>query len=99
MPTSFQELIKSDQPLLVDFHATWCAPCKMIAPILQDLKKELGSKLTIIKIDIDKQLGIAHTYQVQSVPTLVLFKNGQLLWRQSGVLSANDIKRAVQPHL
>jgi thioredoxin 1 len=99
MPTSFQDLIKSEKPVLVDFHATWCGPCKMMTPILQELKKDVGENLTIIKVDIDQQPGIARTYNVQSVPTLALFRNGQLKWRQSGVIPAAQIKRAIQPHL
>lgn len=99
MPASFQELIKSGKPVLVDFHADWCGPCKMMAPVLQDLKKDLGDKLTIVKVDIDQNPALARSLVIQSVPTLVLFRDGKNLWRQSGVVSAAQIKSAVQQYL
>jgi thioredoxin 1 len=82
---AFQQLIQADQPVLVDFFATWCGPCQMLAPILKQVKESLGDRITIIKIDVDKNQAIAAQYQVRGVPTMLLFQNGKQLWRQSGV--------------
>lgn len=92
---TFSEIINQDKPVLVDFYATWCGPCKMMSPILEDLKKKVGDRASIIKIDVDKNPQAAATYQVQGVPTLILFRKGKLLWRQSGVIQAKDLERLI----
>lgn len=87
----FKELIASDIPVLVDFFAEWCGPCKTMTPILHELKSMKGEKVRIVKIDVDKHQKLASYYQIQSVPTLMIFKDGKQLWRQSGVIRANDL--------
>ncbi|SMG18574.1 thioredoxin [Arenibacter troitsensis] len=99
MKDSFNNIINSDTPVLVDFHADWCGPCKMLAPILKQVKDEMGIALKIVKIDVDKNQSLASTYQVRGVPTMILFKNGKQVWRQSGVLQKNDILQVVQQHI
>ncbi len=96
---TFSELNESGKPLLVDFSAEWCGPCKMMAPILKELKNKLGERLTIIKIDIDKSPQTARAYQVQSVPTLIFFKDRKIAWRQSGVIPAAEIAQILEPYL
>ncbi|WP_298154110.1 thioredoxin [Flavobacterium sp.] len=95
----FSELIRTGKPVLVDFFATWCGPCKTLSPILSEVKAELGDALSIIKIDVDKNEALSHQYQVRGVPTMLLFLNGKTIWRQSGVVSKADIIRAVQQYL
>jgi thioredoxin 1 len=95
---SFSDLIKSETPLLVDFSAEWCGPCKMMAPILKDLASAMGDKVRIIKVDVDKNPQAAAAYKVQGVPTLILFQGGKNLWRQSGVVQTGDLIRIIQQH-
>ncbi|HSD14125.1 MAG TPA: thioredoxin [Flavobacterium sp.] len=89
--SSFSEIINKDQPVLVDFFATWCGPCQTLSPILKQVKDELGEGVSVIKIDIDKNQAVAVQFQVRSVPTMLLFKNGKQVWRQSGLVSKNDL--------
>ncbi len=87
----FSEIINDTKPVLVDFSAAWCGPCKMLAPILKQVKEQLGNRVKIVKIDVDKNQAIASKFQVRGVPTLIIFKNGKQEWRQSGVLQANEL--------
>ncbi|AXT58215.1 thioredoxin [Aquimarina sp. MMG015] len=91
MKDSFSNIIDSNTPVLVDFYADWCGPCKTLAPILKEVKEELGTSIKIVKIDVDKNQPLAARYQVRGVPTMLLFKEGKQLWRQSGVLQKTEI--------
>lgn len=96
MKSNFKNIINSDIPVLVDFYADWCGPCKMLAPILSDVKSELGDHVKIVKIDVDKNQAIAAQFQVRGVPTLLLFKNGKQVWRESGVIQKADLIQIIQ---
>ncbi len=91
MKSNFNTIIDSEVPVLVDFFATWCGPCKMLAPILDQVKDELGDAVKIVKLDVDKNQTLASKYQVRGVPTMLLFKNGKQVWRQSGLLQKQEI--------
>ena len=93
---SFCDIIKGDKPVLVDFHAEWCGPCKMMKPVLEDLRKMMGDSIRILKIDVDKNQAIASSLNISGVPTLMLFKNGQTLWRQSGVHTAKQLQSIIR---
>ena len=96
---TFQELIEGDTPVLVDFFAEWCGPCKMMQPILEDTSKQLGTKVKIIKVDVDRNPLAASKFQVRGVPTLLLFQKGQVVWRQSGVVPAQQLVKVVENQL
>ena len=93
---NFEQLISGDKPVLVDFFATWCGPCKMMHPILEELKQSIGDRATIIKIDVDEAQDVAVQYGVRAVPTLAIFKKGELVWREAGVHSAQQLIQALQ---
>ena len=95
MSNSFDNIIQSEKPVLIDFFATWCGPCKMLAPVLKEVKDSLGERITILKIDVDKNQELSSKYQVRGVPTMILFQNGKQLWRQSGVLSKEEIVKII----
>lgn len=96
---SFSELIKSDKPVLVDFFAEWCGPCKTMAPILTTVKSKVGDKVSIVKVDVDLNPSAANSYNVSGVPTLILFRGGQIVWRQSGVVGAEQLTQIINAYI
>ena len=98
MKSNFNDIINDEKPLLVDFFADWCGPCKTLAPILKEAKADLGDGVKIVKIDVDKNQNIAEKYQVRGVPTMILFKGGEQLWRQSGVVQKSDLVQLIRSH-
>ena len=96
---TFNDIINGDKPVLVDFYADWCGPCKMMSPILKDLKKRMGDQINIIKVDTEKNADAAIKYNVRGVPTLILFKDGQILWQQSGVKQAHQLESIINQKL
>ena len=96
---TFNDIINGDKPVLVDFYATWCGPCKMMGPMIEELGKELEGKARILKIDVDKNQVVANQYRVQAVPTLVIFKNGQILWRNAGVMLKHELLAQIEQYV
>ena len=99
MKGNFDSIINEPRPVIVDFHALWCGPCKVQSPILSEIAAEFGDRLKVIKIDVDKNPMIASKYNIQGVPTVILFKNGHLVWRQSGVASKSQLKEIIMQHI
>lgn len=98
MKSSFNDIINDEKPVLIDFSAEWCGPCKTLAPILKEVKTEMGDAVKIVKIDVDKNQELAGKFQVRGVPTMILFKKGKQLWRQSGVLQKHQITEVIRSH-
>ena len=99
MKGNFNQIINGDKPVLIDFHAEWCGPCKMLSPIIKEVSKEMNGKIRIIKIDVDKNQSLAQRFQVRGVPTLALFNKGKLIWKQSGVLTKQQLLNTLNQNL
>lgn len=99
MANSFKDIIKDKTPVLVDFHATWCGPCQTMSPIIDQIKNQFGSQLRVLKIDVDKNQTAAAKYKVRGVPTLLLFKEGEIVWRSSGLKSKRDLESIINQHM
>ena len=99
MKANFDSIINDNKPVVVDFHALWCGPCKAQSPILKEVASELGDRIRVIKIDVDQNNEISNRYQIQSVPTLMIFKNGNLLWKHSGVVSKNELVNILKQNI
>ena len=99
MKGNFDSIINDTRPVIVDFHALWCGPCKVQSPILSDIASEFGERVRVIKINVDQNPGLASKYHIQGVPTVIIFKNGQLVWRQSGVASKSQLIDLLKQHM
>jgi len=96
---NFSEIIKGEIPVLVDFHADWCGPCKMMAPVIEQFSQEVGNQVRVLKVDVDRNPKAAAAYQIQGVPTFILFKKGNIVWRQSGTVPLHTLRQVVSSHL
>jgi thioredoxin 1 len=96
---SFKEIISGDKPVLVDFYADWCGPCKMMSPVVEQVSKEMADQVRVLKVDVDRNQSAATAYQIQGVPTFIIFKNGKVVWRQSGAMPAQALRTALQQSL
>ena len=99
MKGNFNQLINGDKLVLIDFHAEWCGPCKMLAPVIKEVSKAMDGKIRIVKIDVDKNQAIAQRFQIRGVPTLALFKNGKVVWKESGVRTKQQIINVIDQNL